>query len=79
LQEWIRKGGGGAGGGDVVKCGGCEAPFLRATTTMPAQSWTISYPLRSRDFWRLSTAQSRYCIHLPSHVLGLPTSGMAKM
>jgi len=29
LQEWIRKEGGGAGGGDVVKCGGCEAPFLR--------------------------------------------------
>jgi hypothetical protein len=29
LQEWIRKEGGGAGGGDPVKCGGCEAPFLR--------------------------------------------------
>jgi hypothetical protein len=29
LQEWIRKEGGGAGGGEVVKCDGCEAPFLR--------------------------------------------------
>ncbi|KAH8937710.1 hypothetical protein BDL97_16G041900 [Sphagnum fallax] len=29
LQEWIRKEGAGAGGGDAVKCGRCEAPFLR--------------------------------------------------
>lgn len=85
LQEWIRKEGGGAGGGDVVKCDGCEAPFLRgdeASICIACGSQRLTKLNNSYNNnattkldYKLSIAFSRFLetIHRSIEVLYLPS------